>query len=140
MYQISRSMYRRLGPMVVAGPGDPTGARGRQQVLEACESALSRMALDRGHFAHPARSVFEEIRSAFTIRDQLRVRAIVNRHVELADRYLARLPANLTAFGDRRQCRASTRRGTPCRREPLTGKEYCPSHKHLEEQVLPRAA
>ena len=28
---------------------------------------------------------------------------------------------------------ASTRKGTPCQREPLPGRDYCPSHKHLEE-------
>jgi hypothetical protein len=35
-----------------------------------------------------------------------------------------------------------TRRGTPCRRDPLPGKDYCPSHKHLEEpaELMPIAA
>ena len=32
-----------------------------------------------------------------------------------------------------RHCRAHTRKGTPCQREPLPGRDYCPSHKHLEE-------
>ena len=32
---------------------------------------------------------------------------------------------------------ASTRKGTPCQREPLPGRDYCPSHKHLEEAFEP---
>jgi hypothetical protein len=32
-----------------------------------------------------------------------------------------------------RECRAHTRKGTQCQREPLPGRDYCPSHKHLEE-------
>ena len=35
--------------------------------------------------------------------------------------------------GGPRECRAHTRKGTPCQREPLPGRDYCPSHKHLEE-------
>ena len=35
--------------------------------------------------------------------------------------------------GISRQCRAHTRKGTPCQRDPLPGRDYCPSHKHLEE-------
>lgn len=140
MYQFSRSMYRRLAPSVMGAPGDPDGARSRQRVLEACESVLARMAEDRRHFANPGRRLFEEIRDCFTIRDQLRVHAIVSRYVRAADSYLARLPAGVTAFGEPRRCRASTRSGTPCRREPLPRRDYCPSHKHLEEGDLAEAA
>jgi hypothetical protein len=136
MYQISRAIYRRLAPRVVPGPGDPSGRRGRQQLLGACEAMMTRMAEDRDYVAHPERTLFNEIRGCFSLPDQLMVYSIVKRHVELADDYLARLPGDVTAFGNRRQCRASTRRGTPCRREPLPGRAYCPSHKHLEELVL----
>src|SRR3954447_13956710 len=133
MYQISRSMYRRLSPHVLPEPGDPTGSRNRQVVLEACEAAIVRLAKDRRYFAHPSRSLFNEIRSCFSIRDQVLVYWLVERHMELADDYLDRLPENVTPVGDQRQCRASTRGGAPCRREPLPAMEYCPSHKHLEE-------
>jgi hypothetical protein len=133
VYQISRSMYRRLSPHVLSDPADPTGSRNRQVVLEACEAAIVRLARDRRYFAHPSRSLFNEIRSCFSIRDQVLVYWLVERHMELADDYLERLPENVTAFGEPRRCRASTRRGTPCRREPLPSMDYCPSHKHLEE-------
>src|SRR3954451_1511905 len=136
MYQISRSMYRRLSPHVLPEPGDPTGSRNRQVVLEACEAAIVRLAKDRRYFAHPSRSLFNEIRSCFSIRDQVLVYWLVERHMELANDFLDRLPADVTPFGEPRQCRANTRRGTPCRREPLPAMEYCPSHKHLEEPDL----
>ncbi len=32
-------------------------------------------------------------------------------------------------------CHASTRKGTACQRVPLPGSKYCPSHKHLDEDL-----
>ena len=43
------------------------------------------------------------------------------------------VPDDVTLDGQERNCLASTRKGTPCQREPLPGMDYCPSHKHLEE-------
>jgi hypothetical protein len=57
--------------------------------------------------------------------------------MSLALAYVSTLPAATNAFGETRECRACTRRGSPCRREPLPGRDYCPSHKHLEEPVEP---
>ncbi len=37
------------------------------------------------------------------------------------------------ANGNPLQCRATTRRGTACQREPLARNGYCPSHQHLAE-------
>jgi hypothetical protein len=34
---------------------------------------------------------------------------------------------------ERLECRATTRRGTPCQRTPLPHIGYCPSHQHLAE-------
>ena len=45
--------------------------------------------------------------------------------------------------GNRLECRATTRRGTPCQRTPLPQNGYCPSHQHLaetEELEAPLAA
>ena len=133
MYQISRSIYRRLAPLVVVDRADQTGAQRQRRVLEACEGTITRMATDRRYFAHPARSLFGEIRDCFSLHDQVLVYLTVEHHLGLADDYLAGLPENTNAFGESRQCRAYTRRGSPCRREPLPGWDHCPSHKHLEE-------
>jgi hypothetical protein len=68
------------------------------------------------------------------MRAQSRVWAVVQRYVNAADEYLQRLPAaGLDANGQPLQCRATTRRGTPCQRVPLHHNGYCPSHQHLAE-------
>ena len=35
--------------------------------------------------------------------------------------------------GNPLECRATTRKGTPCQRMPLPHNGYCPSHQHLAE-------
>jgi hypothetical protein len=63
---------------------------------------------------------------------QLRVLRIVEHYVSLAEDFLSRLPKNGFDFnGNPLQCRASTRKGTPCQRMPLPHNGYCPSHQHL---------
>jgi hypothetical protein len=52
----------------------------------------------------------------------------------LADEFLSALPpAGCDADGNVLQCRALTRKGTPCLRAPLPRNGYCPSHQHLAE-------
>lgn len=133
MYRFSRSIYRELSPSVVEDPADPTGCRNKQQVLDACEATIRRLAYDRRYFARPARTLFNEIRVHFAINDQLRVRRVVERNIRLAIEFLDRLPEGIGLDGRPRECHAHTRKGTPCQREPLPGRDYCPSHKHLEE-------
>lgn len=138
MYQVSRGIYRELSPYIA------TGRRGHEAVLSACERSVERLATDRHYFAQPARSLFREIRVHFAIGEQARVWAVVRDYLATADRAVATLTTNgRDAFGNRLQCRASTRRGTPCRRMPSAANGYCPSHQHLtetEEIELTRAA
>ena len=138
MYQASRGIYRELSPHIA------TGRRGHEAVLCACERSVERLATDRHYFAQPARSLFREIRVHFPIGEQARVWAVVRDYLATADRAVATLTTNgRDAFGNRLQCRASTRRGTPCRRMPSAPNGYCPSHQHLsetEEIELTRAA
>ena len=49
--------------------------------------------------------------------------------------WLDSLPADVRLDGQQRDCLASTRSGAPCQREPLPGRDYCPSDKHLEETI-----
>jgi hypothetical protein len=133
MYRFSRSIYRELAPRVIEDPSDPTEGRNKQRVLDACEGTIRRLATDRRYFARPARSLFNEVRVHFAMSDQLRVRGVIERNINLALEFLARLPDGIALDGQARQCQAHTRRGTPCRREPLPHRDYCPSHKHLEE-------
>jgi hypothetical protein len=134
MYRFSRSIYRELGPRVIEDPGDPTGCANKQRVLDACENALRRLAYDRRYFARPARSLFTEVRTYFSIHDQLRVWKVIERNITLAQEMLEQLPEEVMGLdGQPRECQAHTRKGTPCQRDPLPGRDYCPSHKHLEE-------
>jgi hypothetical protein len=133
MYRFSRSIYRDLAPIVIEDVNDPTGCRNKQLVLDACEGTIRRLTCDGRYFARPARSLFGEVRSYFAIGDQLRVWRVIDTKIELALEYLAQLPEGAGLDGVPRQCHAHTRKGTPCQREPLPGRDYCPSHKHLED-------
>ena len=132
MYRFSRSIYRELAPRIEA-EGVTDAATARHRVLEACEATMRRMAYDRRYFARPARTLFSEIRDEFALADQVGVYMVIERYVSLAAEHLERLPDDVRLDGQPRACHASTRQGTPCQREPLPGRDYCPSHKHLEE-------
>ena len=133
MYRFSRSIYRELSPAVIEDDRDPTGCRNKQAVLDACEEVIRRLTYDRRYFARPARTLFNEVRIYFPITEQGRVWRVIERNLALATEFLARLPEGSGLDGVPRQCRAHTRKGTPCQREPLPSRDYCPSHKHLEE-------
>jgi hypothetical protein len=132
MYQFSRSIYRELAPRVIEDGSDPTGCANKQRVLDACEGAMRRLAYDRRYFARPARSLFGEVRGYFSINDQLRVYKVIERNIAMATTMLDQL-AEAGLLGQTAECQAHTRKGTPCQRDPLPGRDYCPSHKHLEE-------
>ena len=133
MYHFSRSIYRELAPHI--GPADDLDAcsAARHDVLSACEETIRRMACDRRHFARPTRKLFAEIRDNFPLAEQVRVYMVVERHIRVVEDFLESLPDDVVLDGRPRSCLASTRKGTPCQREPLPGRDYCPSHKHLEE-------
>ena len=126
MYQVSRAIYRELSSAI------STGRDGHAQVLSACEAAVHRLATDRHYFANPARTLFRDIRANFPLQAQERVWAVVREYVGAAERVLDDLTSNgRDVFGNPLQCRATTRRGTPCQRTPVHGNGYCPSHQHL---------
>jgi hypothetical protein len=136
MYRFSRSIYREIAPYVIEDDHQSNGCSNRQRVLDACEAAMRRLAFDRRYFARPARSLFGEVRSYFPISEQLHVYKVIERNLGLALEHLARLPENGIGLDGRpTACRAHTRKGTPCQRTPLPGRDYCPSHKHLEEPL-----
>ncbi len=133
MFRFSRSIYRELSPRVIEEDLDATGCKNRQAVLEACETTLQRLATDRRYFARPARTLFNDVRRHFSIADQRHVWQVIERNISIALEMLETTPELLELGGEPRDCRAHTRKGTPCQREPLPGRDYCPSHKHLEE-------
>jgi hypothetical protein len=133
MYRFSRAIYRELADEIIEDPCAGPHVN-HERVLRSCEVAIERLATDRHYFAHPARTLFNDIRIFFPMSAQLRVLRVIQRYLGLADEFLRRLPQNgFDAYGNPLQCRASTRKGTPCQRMPLPHNGYCPSHQHLAE-------
>jgi hypothetical protein len=144
MYQFSRAIYRELASDIRPLPGE-SAQRAHTAVLEACERTIERMATDRHYFKRPVRTLFNDVRSNFPMRAQTRVWSVVSCYLDCADEWLARQPIHgVDAAGNALECRATTRRGTPCQRMPLPHNGYCPSHQHLAEtedaEVLELAA
>jgi Family of unknown function (DUF5763) len=128
MYQVSRAIYRELAPDIGGGKDD------HEAVLRACESTIERLVGDRYYFARPARALFRDVRPYFDMTAWPRVWHVVQGYVACTQEVLERLPlAGVDVHGNPLQCRATTRRGTPCQRVPLHSNGYCPSHQHLAE-------
>ena len=134
MYHFSRCIYRELAADIVEDAkheGHPTN---HERVLRACESAVHRLATDWHYFAKPSKTLFNDIRFYFPMTQQHRVYLVVDRYMRFAKEYFASQPlAGFDLEGNRLECRATTRRGTPCQRVPLPHNGYCPSHQHLAE-------
>ncbi len=127
MFQYSRGIYRELAPHIDARAGRP-GCSAHEHVLRTCESTMERLATDRHYFAKPTKTLFNDIRIYFPMSAQLRVYKVCDRYMSFAREYFAANPV-----AERLECRATTRRGTPCQRTPLPHNGYCPSHQHLAE-------
>lgn len=133
MYRFSRAIYRELARDI-----RPVGHEGlrsaHEHVLRACEASIERLASDRHYFRRPARTLFNDVRPYFPVTAQERVWNVVSAYLACADDWLARQPARALALeGQVAECRAMTRRGTPCQRVPLPRNGYCPSHQHLAD-------
>jgi hypothetical protein len=141
MYQISRAIYRELAKDIDV---HSSSKNAHEAVLKACEANMERLATDRHYFAKPARTLFADIRPYFPMSAQPRVWMVVQHYLAKAEEFLAQQPRHgYDANGNPLECRATTRRGTPCQREPLAHNGYCPSHQHLaetEESEVPIAA
>jgi hypothetical protein len=131
MYQFSRAIYRDLAPHI-ADDGGTNRLDAHAAVLRACEATVERLATDRHYFKRPARTLFNDIRIYFPMREQARVCMAVTRYLQLAEEWLERQPQHgFDVNGNPLQCRATTRKGTACQRVPLPHNGYCPSHQHL---------
>jgi len=133
MYQYSRAIYREVAGEIDA-PGNGCNRSSHEHVLRSCEATIERLATDRHYFARPARTLFNDIRMHFPMRSQARVFAVVQHYLAAADAFVAAQPrCGVDANGEPLRCRATTRRGTACQRDPLPHNGYCPSHQHLAE-------
>jgi hypothetical protein len=131
MYRFSRTLYLELKDLVDPHPDTISVAEARRRVLEAAQSTVERLASDPRYFPQPARSLFQQIRCYFPISQQAHVFYAIERMVSLAR---ASIQIELDRLNEANaRCRATTRKGKACQRTPLPGREYCPSHSHLEE-------
>jgi len=139
MYRFSRTIYRELAPEIIEYRGAGSSVN-HERVLHACEAAILRLATDRHYFARPSRTLFNDIRAFFPMSAQCRVYQVVDLYMTLAKRWFEEQSVQgYDLAGNRLECRATTRKGTPCQRMPLPANGYCPSHQHLsdnEEVVL----
>ncbi|MFM9125091.1 MAG: hypothetical protein ACKOSO_08080 [Actinomycetota bacterium] len=137
MFRFSRQIYIEVKDAVDPAPDTISVAEARRRILTACESTIERLARDARYFPKPARSLFQEIRYYFPITEQARVYYTSERYSGLAQEFI-REELERQGEGVVAPCRATTRKGKPCQRTPLPGREYCPSHSHLEERALSR--
>ena len=142
MYRFSRSIYRELAPDILEDRPGREGPTNHERVLRACEATVYRLATDWHYFAKPTKTLFNDIRIYFPMSAQERVYHVVDRYMTFAKEYFASMPlSGYDIEGNRIECRATTRRGTPCQRSPLPHNGYCPSHQHLAEpEEVPLAA
>ena len=136
MYQYSRAIYRSIKDLI-----DPYVERSvqleyRRAVLSECEQTMERIAEDPHYFARPDRALFADIRRYFPITAQARVAWSVREGVGAATGFIEQqIEAGLLDGGVAR-CHATTRKGKACQRTPLPGRDYCPSHQHLEHATV----
>jgi len=117
MYQYSRAIYRSIKDLI-----DPYASREeqldyRRAVLEECERTMTRLA-DDPHY--------------FPIRAQAQVAWSVREGVGAATSFIEQQVEAGLLDGGVARCHATTRKGKACQRTPLPGRDYCPSHQHLE--------
>ena len=134
MYRFSRAIYRELAGEIIE---DSHQGRSRQPRASSARAVRPRSSgwqptviTSRGR----RERLFCDIRMYFPMSAQRRVYAVVERYLAFADEFLRNQPQNgFDIYGNPMQCRASTRKGTPCQRMPLPHNGYCPSHQHLAE-------
>ena len=112
MFHISRAMYRELADEL-------TSERDREAVLRACERTVHRLVTDRFYFAHPARTLFNEVRWRFPLHAQTHARDVIERHLSALRAELEPdLEATYALTGARLRCRATTRRSVAVHARP----------------------
>jgi hypothetical protein len=135
MYRFSRQIFVDIKDAIDPHPDTISRAEASRRVLRACERTVERLANDPRYFPKPARSLFQEIRFYFPITEQARVYYSIEKTLKIAHAFIQD-EIERSGEGTVTPCRATTRKGKPCQRTPLPGREYCPSHAHLEEPLV----
>jgi hypothetical protein len=135
MYQYSRAIYRSIKDLIDPYADTETRIESRRAVLSQCEETMERLADDPTYFARPDRALFADIRRYFPITAQARVAWSVREGVSAATTFIEQQVEAGLLDGGVARCHATTRKGKACQRTPLPGRDYCPSHQHLEQTV-----
>jgi hypothetical protein len=130
MYRYSRAIFRDLQPYLLQNQTRPE--LGQRLLLSACERTIERLARDHRRFARPAAALFADVRALFPVSRQLFVYDIIENHMVAALEFLDQEIAE-RGSADLLRCRATNRKGKACQRVPVTGSDYCPSHRYLEK-------
>src|SRR5690242_20868106 len=136
MYQYSRAIYKSIKDLIDPYSDRETQLESRRAVLEACEQTMERLAADPQYFAKPDRALFQDIRRYFPITAQAQVAWTVREGVSAAVSFVEQQIEAGAFDGGVARCRATTRKGKACQRTPLPGRDYCPSHQHLEQRTV----
>ena len=137
MYRYSRAIYRDLQPYLLKNQLRPE--LGQRLLLAACERTIERLARDHRRFARPAAALFSDVRALFPVSMQLMVYDVIEVHMNAALEYLDQEIAE-RGSADLLRCRATNRKGKACQRVPVTGSDYCPSHRYLEKVQQQRSS
>ena len=80
------------------------------------------------------------VRRYFPITAQAQVAWAVREGVGAATSFIEQQVEAGFLDGGIARCHATTRKGKACQRTPLPGRDYCPSHQHLEQPTVTVAA
>jgi len=136
MYQYSRAIYRSIKDLIDPYAEAAVQLESRRSVLEQCEQTMERLAADPHYFAKPDRALFQDIRRFFPITAQAQVAWTVKEGVGAATSFIEQQVEAGLLDGGIARCHATTRKGKACQRTPLPGRDYCPSHQHLEHATV----
>jgi hypothetical protein len=136
MYQYSRAIYRSVKDLIDPYADAITQLEYRRAVLSECEHTMERLAEDPHYFARPDRALFSDIRRYFPITAQAQVAWSVSEGVGAAAAFIEQQVEAGLLDGGVARCHATTRKGKACQRTPLPGRDYCPSHQHLEQPAV----
>ena len=140
MYQYSRAIYRSIKDLIDPYADKTSQLEYRRAVLCECEQTMERLADDPHYFARPDRSLFADIRRYFPITAQAQVAWSIREGLGAATAFIQQQVEAGFLDGGIARCHATTRKGKACQRTPLPGRDYCPSHQHLEQPSVIAAA
>ncbi len=124
------SLYARILFQTLQGKLDSdAGAQDYEfWVRRSIEESFERLVVDR-NVQGPERLLLRQIRHCFPMASLPSVVVVVNETVGATVEFLESPDCQELLNG---RCLASTRDGGACRRPPVTGEDYCPSHRHLQ--------